>query len=71
MYEKDLDEPKYQFLIKKRKNIGTKNLNDPSAFIEYTNTMDDVYETIDDCNLKRKTKILIKLDDMIVDIVTN
>ena len=55
-YAKVLSEPKYQFLIKKRDNIGIKNLNDPSAFIEYSNTMDDVYNNIDDCNLKSKKK---------------
>ena len=32
---KDLDEPKYQLLIKKHQNVGIKNLNDPNAFIEY------------------------------------
>ena len=42
LYAKDLDEPKYQFLIKKRENAGIKNLNDRSAFIEYSSTMDDV-----------------------------
>ena len=71
LYAKDLDEPKYQFLIKKRKNAGIKNLNDPSAFIEYSNTMVDVYNNIDDYNLKRKRKILIVFDDMIADIMTN
>ena len=39
LYAKDLEEPKYQFLIKKRENAGIKNLNDPNAFIEYSNTM--------------------------------
>ena len=34
LYAKDLDEPKYQFLIKTRENVGIKNLNDASAFIE-------------------------------------
>ena len=48
LYAKDLSEPKYQFLIKKRQDAGIKNLNDPSAFIEYSNTMDDVYNNIDD-----------------------
>ena len=43
-----LGETKYQFFIKKRENVGIKNLNDPSAFIEYSNTMDDVYNNIDD-----------------------
>ena len=41
LYAKDLDERKYQFLIKRRENAGIKNLNDPSAFIESSNTMDD------------------------------
>ena len=35
LYAKDLEEPKYQLLIKKRENAGIKNLNDPNAFIEY------------------------------------
>ena len=34
LYVKELEEPKYQFLIKKRENAGIKNLNYPSAFIE-------------------------------------
>ena len=37
LYAKDLSEPKYQLLIKKRENAGIKNLDDPSAFIEYSN----------------------------------
>ena len=36
LYAKDLSEPKYQFLIEKCENAGIKNLNDPSAFIEYS-----------------------------------
>ena len=71
LYAKDLSEPKYQFLIKKREDAEIKNLNDPSAFIEYSNTMDDVYNNIDDYNLKRKRKILIVFYDMIADIVKN
>ena len=30
---KDLNEPKYKILIKKRKDVGMKHLNDPDAFI--------------------------------------
>ena len=33
--------------------------------------MDDVYNNIDDCNPKRKRKILIAFDDMIADNMTN
>ena len=71
LYAKDLEEPKYQFLIKKRENAGIKNLNDASPFIEYSNTMDEVYNNIDDYNPKRKRKVLIVIDDMIADIMTN
>ena len=71
MYAKDLSEPKYQFLIEKRENAGIKNYNDPTAFIKYSNTMDDVYTNIDDYNPKRMRKILIVFDDMIVDVMTN
>ena len=71
LYAKDLSEPKYLVLIKKREDAGIKNLNDPNVFIEYTNTMDDVYNNIVDYNPKRKRKILIVLDDLIPDIMTN
>ena len=71
LYAKDLEEPKYQFLIKKREQAGIKNLNDPTAFIKHSNTMDDVYNNIDDYNPKRKRKVLIVFDDTIVDIMTN
>ena len=54
LYAKDLSEPKYQFLIKKRENEGMKHLNDPKAFIEYSNIMNDVYNNIYDYNPRRK-----------------
>ena len=50
LYAKDLSEPKYQFWIKKREDDGIKHFNDPNAFIECSNSMDDVYENIDDYN---------------------
>ena len=68
---RDLSEPKYEYLIKKRKYIRIKHLNNPNAFIECSNTMDDIYENIDDYNSNRKRKILIAFDDMIADIMTN
>ena len=39
-----------------------------NGFIECSNTMDDVYENVDDYNLSRKRKKLIVFDDMIADI---
>ena len=46
-------------------------MNDLNAFIECFNTMDAVYENIDDYNPSRKRKILIVFDDMISGMVTN
>ena len=71
LYAKDLSKPKYEFLIKKLEDPGTKHLNNLNAFIECSNTMDDVYENINDYNPIRKRKKLIVFDDMIADIMTN
>ena len=71
LYARDLSEPKYEYLIKNRKDGGIKHFNNPNAFIECSRTMDDVYENIDDYNSNRKRKILILFDDMIADIMTN
>ena len=71
LYPKDLSESKYELLIEKREDVGTNHFNDPSAFIECSNTMDDVYQNIDDYNPSRKRKLLIVFDDMITDIMSN
>ena len=55
-FGRDLSEPKYKYLIKKREDAGIKHLNNPNAFIECSNTMDDVYENINDYNPIRKRK---------------
>ena len=70
LYAKDLSKPRYEFLIKKRENAGVKHFNNPNALTECSNTMDDVYENINDYNLSRKRKILIVFDDMIADNMT-
>ena len=71
LYAKDLSEPKYEFLIKKREDVRIKYCNDPNAFIECSNRVDDVYENIDDYNPSRKIKFLIVFDDMNADIMNN
>ena len=70
LYARDLIELKYKILIKKREDARIKHLNDSNAFIECSNTMDDIYENIHDYNSRRKRKILIVFDDMIADIMT-
>ena len=71
LYAENFIEPKYEFLIKKHEVVGIKYCNDPNAFIECSNRIDDVYQNIDDYNPSRKIKILIVFDDMIADIMSN
>ena len=61
LYAKDLSEPKYEYLIKECEDAGIKHVNNPNAFIMGSNTMDDVYEDIDNYNLKIDKKVLIVL----------
>ena len=61
MYAKDLEEPKYQFLIEKREKAGLKHLNNATAFIENSLAMDDIFENIEYYNKKRKRKVLEKV----------
>ena len=68
---KDLSEPKYEYLNKKREDARIKRLNNPKTFIECSSTMIDVYVNINDYNLIRKRKKLIVFDDMIANIMTN
>ena len=52
---KDPYEAKYQCLVNKRESSGLKHFNDPKAFTEYSNDMQDVYKNIDEYNLGKKT----------------
>ena len=71
LHAKDLSESKYEHLFRNRENAGIKHLNDLKAFIDCSNTMNDVYENIDLYNPNRKRKVLIVFDDMIADIMRN
>ena len=51
LYAKNPFEAKFQLLINERENTGLKYLNDPKAFIEYSNDMDDIYKNIEEYNL--------------------
>ena len=61
LYARDLNEPKYKILIKEHKDAGIKHLNDPNAFTECSNTMDDVYGNIHDYNLSKKRKMFLMI----------
>ena len=71
LYAKDPYEAKYQYLINKREKVGLDHFDDPKAFLEYSNDMQDVYKNIDYYNLRKKRKVLIVFDDMIADMINN
>ena len=71
LYAKDLDEPKYQLLINKREEAEINFNNDPNAFIEYFNSMDDILPNIEDYNKKRRRKVLIVFGDMISHVMSD
>ena len=64
LYAKDIHEPKYEYLINKREQAGIKNLNDPHAFIEYSDDMndvlDDAFRALKDARLNSTHYILMK-----------
>ena len=71
LYTKDPFEAKYQHLINKREKVGIDHFNDPKAFIEYSNDMQDVYKNIEEYNLGKKHKVLIVFDYMIANMTKN
>ena len=71
MYAKDPYEAKYQYLYNKREKVGLDHYDDPKAFIEYSNDMQDVYKNIEDYNPRKNCKVLIVFDDMIADMIIN
>ena len=71
LYAKDLELPKYKFLINNREQAGINFNNDPTAFIEYSNSMDDIIPQIEDYNKKKKRKILIIFDGMISHVMSD
>ena len=56
LYAKSTYEAKYQLLYNTRESTGLKFFNDPKAFIEYSNDMDDIYKKIEERNLDKKKK---------------
>ena len=58
LYLKDPFESKYQLLIKGREKVGIENLKIPKAFVDYSQTIDDVYENLEDYNPTKKKRVL-------------
>ena len=68
---KDLYEVKYQLLINKQESTGLKNFVDFKAFVEYSNDVVDNCKNFEECNPKKKRRILIVFDNMIADMLLN
>ena len=50
LHIKDPLKSKYQLLTNRRKKIGIGILKNPKAFNDYSQTIDDVYENLEDYN---------------------
>ena len=68
---KDPFDSKYQLSINERVKVGIKELKNSKTFINYLQIIDDVYENLEDCNLKKKRKVLIVFDIMIAGVEAN
>ena len=55
-YAKDPYEAKYQYLINKGEKVDLNHYDDPKAFIEYSNDMQDVYKNIDEYSIDKERK---------------
>ena len=55
-------------LLNKLEKSGLKHFNDPKAFIDLSNNMNNIYENIEEYNQNKKK--LIVFDDMIVNMLS-
>ena len=58
-------------LINGREKVGTEILKNPKVFIDYSQTIDDIYENLEDYNPTKKRTALIVFDDMVADMKSN
>ena len=54
LYIKNPFQSKYQFLINGREKLGTENLKNPKAFLDFLQTIDYVYENLYNIIQQRK-----------------
>ena len=62
---------KYHLLINGREKAEIENLKTLIAFIDYSQTTDDVYENLEDYNPTKKTRVLTVFDNIIADMESN
>ena len=54
-----------------REKVRIKKLRNPKEFIDYLQTIDDVYENLEDCNSTKKIKMFIVFGDIRADMEAN
>ena len=47
------------------------NLKNPKAFTDYSQTIDNVFENLEDYNPTKKRKVLTEFDDLVADMKYN
>ena len=54
-----------------RKKVRIKSFRNPKAFIDYSQTIDGVYENLKDYNPTKKQESVIVFDDIMADMESN
>ena len=70
-YQLFTNKSNYQLFIYGREKVGIKILKNPKAFIDYSQTIDDTYENLEDYNPTKKRRALTVFDDMKADMESN
>ena len=71
LYVKDPFESKYQLPINGSQKVGNEIIKIRKAFIDYSQTMGDVYGNFEDYNPREKRLVLIVFDAMMADMESN
>ena len=64
LYVLYLYKSKEQLLINEREKVGIKKLKNLKAFINSSETIDNVYGNLEDYNPTKKRRVLVVFDDM-------
>ena len=59
------------YLLTEEKKVRIKKLRNPNSFDDYSPTISDVYENLENSNSTQKKKVLVAFDDMIADMKAN
>ena len=56
LYSEDPYKPKYQLLINKLESVALKHSKNSKASAKYSNDIEGIYESIDECNTNKSSK---------------